>query len=96
MNISKDGSANFTDDDVRALMSVGADILRINPKRVDEAWKKWASDFDVCFYIGGICNCLLIGSSLSQKAHMMRSNGRISGRRTYARDTKKKKRDGGG
>ena len=90
-NMSKDGGTKFTDYEARSLMAVGADIMRIDPERVAEAWKGWARDNDVRSKTISPCSCLLMAVTFSQRALMMRSSGRIFGRRLYVHDIRKEK-----
>lgn len=42
----------FSAEDVKTLLSVGEDILKIHPDNTDEAWETWAYKHDVSY------NCL--------------------------------------
>ena len=34
----------FTDEDAKALLAQAEDILNMHPKRIDDAWQKWAKE----------------------------------------------------
>lgn len=49
----------FSAEDVKTLLSVGEDILKIHSDNTDEAWETWAYKHDVSY------NCLSMESGIT-------------------------------